>query len=323
MNPKRNFRAASPALARGLLALAASLALCRGAQARDYQWAKVVLGGAEAGLRVTGRVVPQDGALTVLSAPAAGRVLGILRREGEAVEQGTAVFQISSAECASLAEENRIAEAHGLDELKDSVQRRQAQMGLKVGADGCQVLSLSKGVVAKRFVEAGAVFNAGDALANIVDLARLAVQLDIPERDLASVRRGQGVRFHLDSSPGTVFFSTLVALSPSVDPASRSVVARLQPVPLPVGTSLDALAYGEIATGAEAALLKVPSTALVFSHDAQYVVKGGGHPQAVEVQVVSESDSFSAVRPVKAGALAAGDEVASDGAIFLFDKLNG
>jgi hypothetical protein len=44
---------------------------------------------------------------------------------------------------------------------------------------------------------------------------------------------------------------------------------------------------------------------------------------AVEVQVVNETDELSSVRPVNAGELKEGDNVASEGGIFLWAKVNG
>ena len=74
--------------------------------------------------------------------------------------------------------------------------------------------------------------------------------------------------------------------------------------------------------GSQESLLKVPTEALIFNHNRQFVIKGSDtSPLPVEVHVVSETDDVSSIRPLKDGELKAGDQVASKGAIFLFKKL--
>ena len=86
---------------------------------------------------------------------------------------------------------------------------------------------------------------------------------------------------------------------------------------------MDALVFGEVQTGGQISTFKVPSSALVFYHDKQFLVKGPAErPKSVGVQVLTESDSVSAVRPLADQELKDGDLVATTGAIFLLKKLN-
>lgn len=102
------------------------------------------------------------------------------------------------------------------------------------------------------------------------------------------------------------------------DSTSRTTKVRVQPVKIASATTQDSLIFGEIDTGSNEAILKVPSAALVFSRNHQYVIKGPAEKMsAVEIQVIGESDNFSSVRPVKSGQLAGGDLVAGRGGIFL------
>ena len=305
-----------------LILISSSLAYSLNVEASEYEWVPTEKSSSFSGVTVTGRVIPQDGALNIESARVQGRVLGILRREGETVTEGTPLYSISSAECFSLLEERRVAVSKQLTELIEGVGKREKQLGLKLQGDQCFAVASHTGILTKRSLESGASFNAGDALANTLDTEHLTIELDVPERDQARVRTGQKVRFQFASNPGQSFTTLVQNVVPTIDPTTRTSKARLTPLRLPKNVSLDALVFGEVDIGHHEPILKVPSSALVFYRNQQFVVAGGDlKPVSVAVLVVSETDAKSAVRPIKEGALNEGDLVATKGAIFLFKKL--
>ena len=289
-----------------------------------YEWKAVERSASTSGVTVSGRVVPQDGALNIESARVAGRALAILRREGEHVSIGTRLYEISSAECSSLMEEKRVAASKSLEELKTSVAARERQLSLKLENDRCFFTSNHDGILTKRGLESGASFNSGDALATVLDVHHLTVEFDVPERDQPHVRVGQSVKFQFASAPDDNLSGKILNVVPTIDPTTRSSKARVKvDGHLPKDVSLDALIFGEIATGGQMMTFKVPSSALVFYHDKQYVVKGPeATPKSVAVQVLTESDAVSAVRPLDDKTLHEGDLIATTGAIFLLKKLN-
>ena len=287
-----------------------------------YDWRPIEKSTLSSGINATGRVVPQDGALNIESARVQGRVLGILRREGELVKAGTPLYSISSSECFSLAEEKRLASSKKIVELSEGVAKRERQLGLKLEKDLCYAVASNSGILTKRNLESGAAFNIGDAIATTLDTKRLTIELDVPERDQSEVHRGQKVNFRFASNPSQTFTTQVQNVVPTIDPTTRTSKARLIPASLPKNVSMDALVFGEIEVGSQELLLKIPSTALVFYHNEQYVIAGGDeHPMSVAVKVLSENDSKSAVRPLKLGMLKEGDLVATKSAIFLFKKL--
>ena len=305
-----------------LLLVLATAAAAR-ADERDYQWTKVETAELNAGIKVTGRMIPQDGALNIESSRVAGRILGILRREGELIHAGTALFVVSSAECFSLLEEKKVAATNGMKDLIDSVSKREKQLGLFVDANSCKIVATHSGVLTKRSVESGAAFNPGDPLVTILDVNRLTAEFDLPERDMAKVQVKQPVHFQLASDPATSYTTKISNIVPMIDSTSRTTKVRVVPVKIKTATTQDSLIFGEIDTGSKESILKVPSAALVFSHDHQYVVKGPiDKPHAIEVQVIGEADNFSSVRPVKTGELSDGDLIAGRGAIFLMKQLS-
>lgn len=286
------------------------------------EWKPVAKSGLLSGLKASGRVIPQDGALHVESARVAGRVLATLRREGETVTEGTPIYSLSSGECLSLQEEKRVAKSRNIAELIEGVEKREKQLGLRLEGDRCLAVSGTSGVLTKRSLDSGASFNAGDVIATTLDVHRLAVELDIPERDQARVQPGEKATFQFASDPEKTFVTKVATVVPTIDPATRTVKARLAPTPLPRNVGLDALVFGEVSTGASEPTLGVPSSSLAFYHDQQFVISGTPEkPEAIPVMVISESDTMSAVRSVEPGALREGQKVAVKGAIYILKKL--
>lgn len=292
--------------------------------ANDHGWQPIKLSQSAAGVRVSGRVVAQDGGLNIESARVPGRVITILKREGEHIVPGTALYEISSAECFSLAEERRVAQSKNLPELLEGVKRRERQLGLRLEGDSCKIVADKAGVLTKRSLESGAAFNVGDAVATTLDTKRMTVEIEVPEKDQARVREGQDVRLQFASDPDNTYDAKVQSTVPAIDPATRTMRARLKPLKLPGNVSLDALVFGDIQTGTGDAMLNVPTASLVFHRNQQFVVAGGEEkPLAIPVYVVNENESQTAIRPLRAGSLKEGDLVATRGAIFLFRKLAG
>lgn len=291
-------------------------------RASEVQWAAVESGGYSASVRVSGRVVAQEGALSVESARVQGRVTKILRREGERVAVGDALFVVSSPECLSLANEKRVAESRGLSDLIEAAVRREEQLGLRVSGPECRLISSHDGTLAKRHVELGAAFNLGDALATILDISKLSIELDVPERNLSHVRPGQHVRAELASALDHTIKAEIDSILPTIDPATRAGRVRLKALALPAGTTMDALAFAEIDIGVKRQAFKVPTAAIVFNRNRQYVLKKSGESAVpVPIDVLSESESVSTIHPAGNETLRLGDQIAVKSAIFLFKTI--
>jgi hypothetical protein len=87
---------------------------------------------------------------------------------------------------------------------------------------------------------------------------------------------------------------------------------------------MDALVFAEIDMRESRRILKVPTSAVVFDKDRQFVLKraaGDRDPVPVPVEILNEADKVSSVRPYDPDALGPGDQVAAKGALFLFSKV--
>jgi membrane fusion protein, copper/silver efflux system len=142
------------------------------------------------------------------------------------------------------------------------------------------------------------------------------VLVDVYERDIARLHEGLSARVELDAYPGERFDGKLQALYPELDPATRTLRARIE---------LDNAAL-KLRPGMYAAVtlqldpaegVNIPSEALVDTGAAQYVfiARDGGHFEQRRVRAGARvGDSVQILEGV-----AAGDSVVTTGN-FLLDS---
>jgi membrane fusion protein (multidrug efflux system) len=116
-----------------------------------------------------------------------------------------------------------------------------------------RVLAPTAGTIEKRYAESGEHIATGGQLFTLVRNDILELAASVPEKQANSVARGQKVQFLAN---GQSFEGRVARLSPTVDPASRSITVYVQ-VPNPTG----ALKGGTFATGT--VLTRVITNALV------------------------------------------------------------
>jgi cobalt-zinc-cadmium efflux system membrane fusion protein len=84
------------------------------------------------------------------------------------------------------------------------------------------------GTIVARDAVAGRTAAAGHVLLQLADLSTLWAQLEIPEADAALVRPGQQVRIVFEGAGATPREATISRVAAAVDPASRTVRARVE-----------------------------------------------------------------------------------------------
>jgi multidrug efflux pump subunit AcrA (membrane-fusion protein) len=110
------------------------------------------------------------------------------------------------------------------DEVLAVIDRDQA--GLKFAP--VEVESTISGVVKSVLTQEGATANPGVPLFEIVDMDEVEVVVDVPEKRIDRVRVGQPAEISVVSYPDRVFRGTIDALSPVVDPVSRTLETRIR-----------------------------------------------------------------------------------------------
>jgi multidrug efflux pump subunit AcrA (membrane-fusion protein) len=305
---------------RALVLTVCAVAVSRPLYAQDVQWGPVQAGKQESDLRVPGHVIPQSGALSIESARVTGRITGILKREGEEVQVGDPLFNITSAECISLVSEMQVAKSKGLEDLLEGSHRREKELGVRAYEDHCDILATHSGTLIKRAVELGSVFNVGDNLATIVNVHHLTIELAVSEPDVPRIKVGQRARVHIGARASDWLETTVEQVLPTIDPVTRTTMVRLAPTAMPPGTTMDAFVVGVIEIGGSQYVLRVTPDAVVFSHNGRYVMKQTPQgPKAVSVELIGETDEEASIKPSNDADLKPGDNVAIHGAIFLFE----
>ena len=196
-----------------------------------------------------------------------------------------------AATAARVADSTVTAKAAEMDEKAAEVAR------LKLMIDKSQVQTPVPGVVAKRHVEVGQWVKEGDPVAEVVQLDPLWVRVNVPERVLSRLKKGDEARITIDALGGETFTGKVDQILPEADPASRTFQVKLL-VPNP---------EGKVRPGffARATLLSKSKSQLVVPRDA--VVQRG-----TSAHVVVARSGKAVVVPVKRGP-AEGEMVAVTG----------
>jgi membrane fusion protein (multidrug efflux system) len=152
----------------------------------------------------------------------------------------------------------------------------------------CRIVSPITGEVETKFVNAGGWMDGSALLYRLVDNQRLELETFVASSDLASVKKGQTIRFHVAAYAGEEFEARITNLSAAVDVLNRSAQIRAA-VPNPQGRlQAGMFVKGRIVTGIK------PNT-IVLARDAVWRRAG----QAPYVFVVENNQARR--RDVKLG----------------------
>ena len=99
------------------------------------------------------------------------------------------------------------------------------QAGLKYAE--AEVTSTISGIVKVVMTQVGATVGPAAPLFQIVDMDSVEVILNVPEKKIAQVRRGQRAMLSVVSYPDRTFSGNIYKLSPVVDALSRTLEARI------------------------------------------------------------------------------------------------
>jgi membrane fusion protein (multidrug efflux system) len=92
--------------------------------------------------------------------------------------------------------------------------------GAKLDLSYTRIVAPISGVIAKRSVKLGNLVQVNQSLFQIVDLDPLQAVLNVPERDLDTLKAGQSVRMSVDALSNKAFDGSIARIAPVVDAAS-------------------------------------------------------------------------------------------------------
>ena len=174
-------------------------------------------------------------------AKTSGVALAVLVEEGQVVRAGQPMVRLdpdrarlalaqSEAQLSKLENQHRRARqllgqqmisASDVDQLKYDMENLRAQhrmMALELSYT--TVTAPIAGVVASRSIKPGNFVQINTPIFRIVDDARLEARLDVPERELSTLKAGQPVSLTVDALPGRSFTGVIDRVAPVVDAGS-------------------------------------------------------------------------------------------------------
>ena len=140
------------------------------------------------------------------------------------------------------------------------------------------------GVIIERNISAGHNLKAGEVLMTIADLSQVWGDADIYQSDLPYVSVGMPLEVSLPYWPDKTFRGRVIFVSPTLDPETRTLEARLE-IPNPdlllrPGMYGDASLYYSLGEK-----LGIPVEAVMFSGKQTYAFKDGGDGRLIPTQI--------------------------------------
>jgi membrane fusion protein (multidrug efflux system) len=269
-------------------------------------------------------------------AKTSGVALQVMAEEGQAVRAGQVLVRIDGARPAlqvaqafaqvrkleanylrarQLAEQKMVS-ANDLDQLKYDLENARAAYNLaKLELSYTSVVAPISGVIASRSIKPGNFVQINTPIFRIVDTSRLEATLNVPERDLETLKPGLPVVLNVDALPGKAFAGKVDRIAPVVDSGSGTfrVVCAFAG-----GGVLQPGMFGRIRIDYDqrANALVIPRTALLDDEDDPAVfVARAGKAARVPVKLGYMDGEWAEVL----SGLRAGDQVVTAGKVALRD----
>ncbi len=274
-------------------------------------------------LNVTGVVQPDISRSVPVISLAAGRVVEIKARLGDAVEKGQLLMRVQSNDVSGAYQTYRKAES---DEHLARIQLERAQILYEKGAvaksaleqaeateedakanltastEQLKLMGIDKdhpsgivnitapisGVITEQQVTnaSGVQGISGPNLFMISDLSYVWVVCDVYENDLDAVHVGETADVRLTAHPSETFKARVDNILPVLDPTLRTTKVRLEiknPGMMRIGMFVSATFYGKQPEGHSS----VPASAILHLHDREWVYTPLGNAHFKRLEVVT------------------------------------
>jgi membrane fusion protein, copper/silver efflux system len=208
----------------------------------NVQTAKVSYTTPEYEVYLTGKIVPNEKKLAVITANYSGRIEKLfLDFTGQTLSKGEKMASIYSPELVTAQKE--LIEAAKNKQINPSLYNavREKLSLWKINEKQIDAIETRgeiitefdvyaqiSGIVMSRNISTGDYVNRGSVLFEIADLSSVWVMLDAYEQDLSVVRTGGKVDFTVASLPGREFTSTVTFIDPLINPQTRTASVRME-----------------------------------------------------------------------------------------------
>jgi membrane fusion protein (multidrug efflux system) len=196
-------------------------------------------------IRATGRIEAVQA--VELSPDEQGRVVRLLFREGQFVQEGEPLVQIDGALLRAHAERAE-ADRELADRQLERIRRLRAENAaspadverveaaarsaaaalalLQLQIERTTVRAPFAGVVGQRFVSTGDYVTSGTRLLTLQTTNPQRAVIEVPERYSGDLRRGQSVEFGIAAAPGRTFRAEVEFIDPVVQTEGRTIVVK-------------------------------------------------------------------------------------------------
>jgi membrane fusion protein (multidrug efflux system) len=174
-------------------------------------------------------------------AKASGVVLQVMVEEGDQVKAGQVLARIDPDRARLEMERSRatvrklennfrraqellaskLVSAESVEQIRFDLESARASYELsQLELSHTNIVAPISGVVAQRMVKVGNLIGLNAPAFRVVDISQLEGVLNVPERELATLRPGMPLRMVVDAVPGEVFVGRVDRISPVVDSGS-------------------------------------------------------------------------------------------------------
>jgi multidrug efflux pump subunit AcrA (membrane-fusion protein) len=249
----------------------------------------------------------QPAAGAQLAAPSAGIVVKVNAVEGQHVNTGDVLMDMSSDSVKQEVERLKKLYTQHNTSLK-ALQDAQAQLALQ------QVITPVSGTVTRLNIKAGEAVDVNTVVAEVVDLNRLAVSLQIPAAEATDLKTGEVTQVLTDPP----VMAVLSVVSPAVDPKTGAVPVWAM-LPANSGLRPGQFVPLRIITAVQPDCLVAPAEGVVTDINGQSIVSLVRGDEAAQIPVQTGFRENGWVE-VAGDGLKAGDAVVTVGAYGLPDK---
>ena len=117
--------------------------------------------------------------------------------------------------------EQKMVSVNDVDQLRYNLENARAQLRMaKLELSYGTVTAPISGVVASRNIKQGNLVQINTPIFSIVDVSRLEATLNVPEREIETLKAGQAVQLAVDALPGKTFDGRIDRVAPVVDSGS-------------------------------------------------------------------------------------------------------
>ena len=98
---------------------------------------------------------------------------------------------------------------------------------LRIRLDQCKIYAPMSGVVSERYIDPGALVNPNQPILQIVNLATMVTQGNVPERNISRLAIGNPANVIVDAVPDREFEGVVARIAPVLDAATRSALIEI------------------------------------------------------------------------------------------------